>query len=496
MSTKPIRRISRRIIIAAAALAGVCLLVSGASAQEPNVSVRVLPDAGRVAIEVNRASASSWSFVDSYAGIVGLGRRIEHFAAIDETGNEVSVTQTAPGQFKSTNPARRIRYEVDLHPVSRAADFSHLSWLTKDRGILMPVDLLPVETEGSGRVESYRIHFQLMAPWTVHSTEKGVAPDVFTMTDIARAVFAVGANLRASETEISGLTLNFVTNSEWAFSDADVLQLGRQVLNAHRETFGLVPARTVTLVLFPFPLAVGSSQWSAETRGTTVALSMGKLPSKVAALAQLSTPLTHEFFHLWIPNALKWQGNYDWFYEGFTIYQASQTAVKLGLLTFPEFLNAIARAYDSSKGQRNLSVIEASNRRFTSELNSVYAKSQVVAFIYDLQLRSQSRNKRSLRDVYRELMTAVRGGGVGTKGFDGNANVTFALSEMIGSHDFVNSFIGEPISIDLATALEPFGLRAEANGARTQISVKEKLSKQQRDLLRDLGYNAATHAAR
>jgi predicted metalloprotease with PDZ domain len=426
--------ISRRFLLAAGVVGAVGLLSSHLAAQT-NIDVRLIPDSSRISIELNSAPASSWSFLDSYAGIVGLGRRIEHFAAFDERGAEVLVTRSAPGEFKSANPVKRIRYEVNLRPVSRAADFSHLSWLDKERGVLMPLDFLPQGTEASGAANR-RIHFQLTAPWAVQTNETKVAPDEFAFTDVARASFAVGTNLRVSQRNVSGLTLNFVTNSDWAFTDADAIQLAQQVLSAHRETFGVFPGKTAALVLFPFPLAVSASQWSAETRGSTVTLLMGKLPSKVAALAQLSTPLTHELFHLWIPNALTLQGNYDWFYEGFTIYQASQTAVKLGLLTFPEFLNSIARAYDSSKGEASLSLIEASNRRFTSGLNSVYAKSQVIACLYDLRLRSATRGKRSLGDVYRRL---IRGDAI-AGGSDGSDVAGRVLSEEIGFQR-VRSFV-------------------------------------------------------
>jgi hypothetical protein len=498
MSTKPIRRVSRQILLAAGIVAATCLFGSNVSAQHTDIEIRLIPDSNRVAIELDAPPASSWSFVDSYAGIVGLGSRIEQFAAFDAGGVEVLLTQTAPGQFRSATPAKHLRYEVNLKPVSRAADFSMISWLDKERGVLMPLDLLPVRSGTARPGESLKIHFRIPTSWAVNSSELKVLQDEFAIADIDRAVFAVGNSLRVSQTEMAGLTLNFVTNGDWAFSDSDVLQLAQQVFKAHRETFGLFPGKTATFILFPFPLAVGASQWSAETRGTTVTLIMGKLPSRVAALAQLSTPVTHEFFHLWIPNALALEGNYDWFYEGFTIYQSAQTAVKLGLLTFPEFLNSIARAYDASKSETKLSLIEASSRRFTGGTNSVYAKSQVVAFLYDLRLRSANHNKRSLADVYRRLLKTVdvrRSGGL-TRPQDGSEIVASVLTEEIGSEDFVASFIRTPVSINLASELAPFGLIAETSGFRTQISIVEKLNKQQRDLLRELGYNAATHAAR
>ena len=119
-------------------------------------------------------------------------------------------------------------------------------------------------------------------------------------------------------------------------------------------------------------------------------------------MAQLSTPLTHELFHLWVPNGLALDGDYDWFYEGFTIYRAARTAVSLDLLTLPEFLNALARAYDASHAQTNsLSLIEASRTRWTTGQSAVYSKGMVVAFILDLRTRTASRGKRSIDDAYR-----------------------------------------------------------------------------------------------
>ncbi len=313
---------------------------------------------------------------------------------------------------------------------------------------------------------------------------------------MSRGVFAVGAHLRTLQSNESGMLFSMVTDGDWIFADREALELAGKILKAHRDVFGAMPAKQGMLVLFPFPQPVGASEWAAETKGSTVTLLMGRLPSKVGALAQLSTPLTHEFFHLWVPNGLALQGDYDWFYEGFTVYQAARTAVQLDLLTFQEFLNSIARAYDASTQRDTLSLLDASRRRFTIGRDSVYAKSQVVAFIYDLRLRSASHRKRSLDDVHRKLFQAFSSAANKTKKGDGNDAATTALTSEMNSPDFVTAYIRSPISINLAAEIAPFGLKVEMLGLRTHISVNDKLSKQQRDLLRDLGYNDATHAAR
>ena len=496
MSMKLIQRLSRQMVLGVAVvIISVWCGLSSASAQISNVKISLHPESSRAVVEANGLDMSTWSFPDSYAGIVGLGSRLERFVAFDENSKEISVRKSAPGQFESSKPATRVQYELNIAPPRRAADCAMVSWLEKERGLLMLADLLPV----TGREPSaghLKIKFELPASWTINTSDTQISKDEFDIADISRAVVAVGARLRLTQAQESGMTLNLVSGGDWAFSETDVVDLARKVLKAHRETFGSSFASSATFILFPFPIPVGATQWSAETRGTTVTLLSGKLPSKVSALAQLSTPLTHEFFHLWVPNAVALQGDYDWFYEGFTIYQASQTAVKLGLLTFPEFLTSIARAYDSSKNNADLSLIEASRRRFTGGLTSVYAKSQVVAFIYDLRLRSSSHNKRTPGELYRTLFARFKVDDKRAKSVDANMAVTTALSEVLGADDFVGSFINRPAVINLASELAPFGLKTESIGTRTQISVSDKLSKQQRDLLRDLGYNAATHATR
>jgi len=474
--------------------------VATVSAQQMTANIRVASDSSRVIVEGRSAPASVWSFLDSYASIVGLANRVERFTLIDEGGNEIQPRKIAPGQFDSPKPAARFRYEVSLKPPLMAPDSAMVSWINNDRGLLMLADLLPLSFHRDSNGSNVIIKFTLPQQWRVYSNEIVKGQNEFEVGDAGQAVFAVGAQLRTSQINESGMLFNLVTDGEWAFADREALELAGKVLKAHREVFGTMPVRQASLILLPFPQAVGASQWSAETRRSTVTLLMGKLPSKVGALAQLSTPVTHEFFHLWVPNALALEGDYDWFYEGFTVYQAAQTATQLGMLTFPEFLNSIARAYDASKTEASQwSLVEASTRRFTIGRTSVYSKSQIVAFLYDLRLRSLSHNKKSLANVYRRLIRehpAISDNSRAAKTNDGTDVVTKELSAEIGSEDFVRLFIRGPVSIDLPAELAPFGLKVETIGLRTRIAVDEKIGKQQRDLLRQLGYNDATRGPR
>jgi len=481
-------------------------LASIASAQQLSVVIRVQSQApGRVLIEGNASPSTVWSFRDSYAGVNNLGVRIEEMHLFDADGADIQTRKIAPGQFEAAKPASKFRYEVNLNPPARASDAALVSWLNADRGVLRLADLLPLadrtvaaNTGAATRVNNQTrdrsqaaVSIYLPAGWSVHSNE-GNSQTELNVLDIDRAVFALGRQLRTSRTTVSKTTLNLIIDGEWAFADADALEMANKVFATYTEVMGGRPANQATLILFPSPQNVAADRWSAETRGSTVSLLMGKLPSKTAALLQLSVPLTHELFHLWIPNALALEGDYDWFYEGFTVYQSARTAVRLGLLTFQEFLNAIARAYDAyavGLERDRWSLIEASQRRWTTGSSAVYQKSMLVAFVLDLKLRSQSRGKRSLDGLYREVFGRYRSFGTSAVAADGNQAVAAIIESTPGLEHFAETYVRRAAVIDLPAEATPFGLKVERLGLRTRISVSETLTRQQRDLLRELGYN-------
>jgi len=503
-----------------------CWYASVASATQINVVIQPPVDShARAFIEVIGGPDRIWSFPNSYAGVTEMGNRIERLEAFDPTGAEISVRKIAPGQFEAATPAARLRYEVNLAPPAQPSDAARVSWLTFVRGLLMLADLLPGNRSEQGKAaegeqrntaaESNIVRITVPNSWAVYSNESQNATGdfpvrargevqkelAFVVPDVDRAVFALGSQLRVSQMPASGMTLRLVADGEWAFSDSDALKMAGDVLKIDREIFGAMPSKQGTLILLPFPQPATTSKWSAETRGSTVTLLMGKLPSKTAALSQLSVPLTHELFHLWVPNALALAGDYDWFYEGFTVYQAARTAVRLGLLTFPEFLNAIARAYDAyalAVDHDRWSLVEASKRRWTVGAPSVYSKSMVVAFLYDLKLRHQSHGKHSLDDAYRKMFQDYHSSNTSSnrvgQGTDGNEAAASALASDSGMQEFVRQFIRDPVTISLASELATFGLRVETFGLRTRLSVSEQLSKPQRDLLRELGYNDAARS--
>ncbi len=459
------------------------------SAQSLSVTVEVLPGApGRLLMQGSGARRQTWSFRDSYAAVVGLGNRVRAFQLFDANGKQIAVRRIAPGQFESSEPGTKFKYELELTPPSRPADAAFTSWLTPERGMLILGDVLPELP--SARPATVNARVVVPSGWSAYASDTGKLVTQIETTDADRSVVVVGKKIRAATRAILGKPFTMLTDGNWAFADDDAVDMVRSVLELHSKNIGPLPCESASLMLLPFPQASGANKWSAQTRGCTVTLLLNAAPSKVAAVAQLELALTHELFHFWVPNGLALTGDYDWFYEGFTMYEAARAAVRLNLLSFDQFLSAIADAYDGSSGSdaQNLSVIEASKQRWTSGASTIYSKAMVVAFLYDLNVRWQLKGKRSLDDVYRMLVRDHLAKSAATP-LDANSAIVGALHAELADQDFVNRLIVARVSIDLEKELAPFGLDVEKPGVRTHISANPQLTNRQRDLLKQLGYN-------
>ncbi len=463
------------------------LFTRDASAQALDVKLKVLPGSpSRVRVEGRRSeAASAWSIRNFYGSAAGLAERVENFALADAGGASVTVKKLAPGEFSAASPANVFSYDFKLDPPAFVSDSAHVSWLTSERGLLMLADLLPTPLTNA------RVELILPDGWSVSTTEPPNAATVFDVADAERAVFAVGRDLRVMKGRAGKMSFTVATAGDWAFDDAEAVDSATEILKLHQETAGGAPRQSPKLLLLPLPQTnAAGNLWSAETRGSTVVLLSGRLPSKLAARAQLDGALTHELFHLWVPNGLALDGEYDWFYEGFTNYAALRAAMRRGQLSFDDYLGALGRAYDSyrsARGARELSLPEASQRRWSGSAALVYHKGMLVALLYDLTLMRQSGGKLSLADVYRELFR--RYGQTGTRA-DGNRAVIETLAATGGMRAFVERYVEGSSEVILSTSIEPFGLKVLPGGARTHVGVSDSLDSTQRELLRNLGYNA------
>lgn len=456
------------------------------SAQALDVKISVVSvSPARVRVEGRRdGAATAWSIRNFYGSAAGLAERVENFALMNDDGAAVAVKRLAPGEFSATVPAKHFSYDFRLDPPAFVSDSPHVSWLTAGRGLLMLADLLPVP------LSTAKVELSIPTGWKISTSELRGRAGLFEVAEAERAVFAVGRDLRERRGRAGSLAFTFATAGEWAFTEEEAADSAAEILKLHQETAGVAPRQNPTVILLPLPqTGAAGNLWSAETRGSTVVLVSGRLPSKLAAKAQLDGALTHELFHLWVPNGLALEGEYGWFYEGFTNYVALRAGMKRGQLTFHDYLNALGSAYDSyrrARGLREVSLTETAQRRFTGGGALVYHKGMLVALLYDLTLMRQARGRNSLTDVYRELFRRHARGQVHT---DGNRAVVEALGATGGMRAFVERYVEGNAELTLPPLIEPFGLKVLPGGVRTHVGVADKLDAEQRELLRKLGYN-------
>jgi len=442
-----------------------------AHASVPARVVIAVDPSGQVKVEAELAAPSrSWSFLNAYAGALGFAERVTNFRATSDSGHDGGVKKIASGEYRSERDATRIAYTVDL---SQASEVPHLSWIIGGRGLFMFADFMPRD------LESLSAEFELPAGWTVESSLSPDKDGRYEVKDPEKAVFVVGNTLRKTTNTAN---LDLVVSGAWPFKDDKVLEGATRVMNHYIALTGFKLPRKSLIAIVPF--ALGGSKWKAETRGSTVVLLIDPSVHFDTWIGQLKVIFTHELLHLWVPNSLQLEGDYDWFFEGFTLYVALRAALELKVINFKGFLETLAGAYDAYISHSDdISLVEASESRWTSGFNQVYVKGMLVAFLYDLKLRKESGGGASLADRYRELF-----GGRVAANAKGNEAIIGLLDAAPAMNGFGKLYIEKNTKLELEQLLPAYGLTLDAGGSKSQLQVSRNLNAEQKQLLRSLGY--------
>jgi predicted metalloprotease with PDZ domain len=454
--------------------------------------IKVLP--AKVQIDGKFPSINSfsdnknWSFADSYADAENLGARISNFNLSDEQGKIIGVKKFTDGEYVAERTAKLFSYEVKTEIPEKITSTAHISWLGDNYGLLMLGDLFPQFQTSELQKISAKITFELPFGWKVIGNENKSGEYTFLIDDLDNAVFLVGKGWREKRAWIGKNELNFAILGEWNFSDDEANQIAGQILYEHLRTFGEPSTRKSQIFLLPFPKGDYVLNWRAETRGATVTVISGVMPFKQQSLQRLHEQLRHELFHFWLPNNLVLTGNYDWFYEGFTIYQALRTGIELNYIRFDDYLytvgetNNVANAFERNE----LTLLEVSNNRWRGSTSLLYNKGFMVAFLCDLAIIKASKGKRNISQIFNTVWKKYK---VGKQNEDGNAAILNILKTYPELQEITAKYVEGKSSIQILNEIEPFGLEVKNKGFGIEIKVAEKLSEKQKDLLDKLGYN-------
>jgi predicted metalloprotease with PDZ domain len=437
----------------------------------------------RIQLELPEPS-TSFSFRNSYGDVLGLAQRIADVEATDANSATVKIEKLAPGEFLTGQAINKLTYTVNLTEPARPAQMARVSWLNREHGVLMLGDLLPQLINATPQASPVWVDLQIPSNWNVSSNAKNEGSLRFLTEDPAKSVFLVSASLREGKVQTGATSLSLAMSGKWPFSERDALEISRKIVEEYSRVTGFVLTNNAAVMLIPASGDAGPEFWSAETRGNAVVVLMGKKANRKRVLASLGVVLGHELFHLWVPNSLNLQGDYDWFFEGFTLYQALRTYLRLGMINFDTYLQTIGHVYQSylaAGALHGVSLIEASKRRWTSAPRFVYDAGMLVAFVYDLKLNSVRNCATSLDDVYRNLFQRKSTG-------QENANETIIrlLNEPEGM-DSITQYVPGGRKIVLEDLISEYGFRLQRQGSKIKFEVDKNASERKRNLLKCIG---------
>jgi hypothetical protein len=479
--------IGKRFSAACIVFAAVLLFETTAAAQTIEATIVISSTAqasvrGVLIKENSNQTIKNWSFLNSIAGAENLGARISEFNLSDDQNRAVSVRKLADGEYLTDAEASKFNYLVNLQPPATAAATAHVSWLSGETGLLMLGDLLPQLAQNNQPIRA-RIKFQLPADCIIISNEKKSDENVFDVENIERAIFGIGKSWRQERIHIAGSNVNLAISGEWQFSGAEALAMTGAIYETYQKMFGEIPTETPQIFLARFPNETKFGRWMAETRGANITILSADMPFKTQSAQRLHEQLRHEVFHLWMPNRLALTGNYDWFYEGFTVYQSLRTGVSMNQIRFEDYLATLAEAYNLDHMQTvKFSLLESSENRWRAGNSQFYARGMLAGFLCDVALLRASGGKRSVSTIFREVYRKHR---IPNKPEDGNAAILNVFKNYSELNQTIEKYIVGREKINWETDLETIGIELNED----KLVVKAKLNGKQKDLLNKLGYN-------
>ena len=428
-----------------------------------------------------RPGDGSLKFLDTYADVNNISSRIRNIRFSDASGRSIEFKRFGGTAIVIPDTAfTSFSYEVDLSIPENGTSAAHTSWVGKAHGLLMLGDLIP---RFAGPSEPNRIRLVVPDGWTVVTTEERLSNREFKVSDIEKAVFFVGKGWRGGGAGGKNGAPKFAIAGRWQFGDEDVIRFSNEILTEYKRLLGEPSDPEIRIFLLPFPRQLGFDRWRAETRGSSITILSSPTGFQSRATQRLHEQLRHELLHLWIPNGLNLDGDYAWFYEGFSMYQALKTGVWLGQIRFEDFLDTMTRAYDlENRREAKISLTGNSPSRWGNLGSSVYARGMIVAFLCDITMLRESRGRKDISYLFRRLLEihgqdAVR--------IEANRAILRVLNDQPELKAIVRGYIEGVSTINWTNQLASAGIQATGAG----LKVRPKPGRRQRALLSNLGYN-------
>lgn len=439
------------------------------------------------------AGKTALQFTDQFAGVDQLSDRIHALKVSTSINSTLPLELRGNGLFlfAANSGLATISYEMRLARAFDPAQHALVSSIGSEAAVLMIGDLLPricAESETCEAPNPNTLKLSVPKDWQIATTERQ-RDGVYELADTSKAVFFL-AGFRQRTAKLGDMNLRTAVAGQWNFSDEEIFSLAEAIA---REQAAMIASREqgeFLILVSPFPQPLTGLRSSAVTIGRTVVLLLNPNGDSIQTVKHFRRHLAHEMFHFYLPNAFRIRENFDWFWEGFTRYLALMTLARLNLLTLDEYLDAVSSEYEAylfNPSRAQMSLITASPDKFSSaaSYDLVYRKGMLVAALYDLELRWQSRGKFDLTAVMKNLYKEFASTGREV----GNQEVLNELGKLGDFTALIRNDMEGTKEIDLAERVKPYGFKIEQSATtrgRQRLRAAVKLNQRQQTMLSGL----------
>ncbi|MHA4739781.1 M61 family metallopeptidase [Dyadobacter sp. MSC1_007] len=359
-----------------------------------------------------------------YYQLMDYASNIDRLVVKDEGGNVVPWKKSGKnGWVIATKEAKRLLLEYDVKTTRK---FVATSYLDSEHGYITPVSMFLHE---AGKIATpSEITIKPYTGWTRVATGLDsiaakpftyVAPDFDVLYD---SPFLVGNLEELPAFKVKGIPHRFIGYKLGSFDKAKLMSDIQKIVEKASSLIGDIPYKHYTFI------AIGPGQGGIEhLNSTTISFSGDQLNSR--GWNGMLGFITHEYFHHYNVKRIRpielGPFDYDngsktnmlWVSEGLTVYYEPVILREAGLMEEKEFLdffkNHISNV-ETKPGRLFQTLAQASAETWSdgpfgrtgeavNKTISYYQKGPVVGMLFDLAIRHETKNKRSLDDVMRKL---------------------------------------------------------------------------------------------
>ena len=384
----------------------------------------------QVKMECRNFSESSIDFkmpvwTPGYYQRLDFAQYVDQFQALDSKGKALKWEKTNDNTWRVIpHPKRGI---VLSYAVKTQRSFVATPYLDEERGYILPGGVF-MYPNGHLNHDS-KIQVQPYSTWKQVATGLEVVPkEAYTFKApnfdvLYDSPLLVGNLEELPAFEVAGKKHRFIGLKLGQFDKVKFMSDLQKIVQAAADLIGDVPYQDYTFI------AIGPGAGGIEHLNSTTFSFTGESQNNPQSRLRTLFFLAHEYFHHYNVKRIRpielGPFNYDegsrtnqlWISEGLTVYYEYLLLCRAGLCSDEELLEAFRnniRAFEDKPGRLYQNLVQASYETWSDgpfgrrddEVNktiSYYDKGPVVGWLFDLQIRHLTQNKKSLDDVMRTL---------------------------------------------------------------------------------------------